>query len=296
MYIGYRTITEKRGPEKVVKKDGRQGDRKKVKRKPDEIIRIKVIEEPLVDEVTFYRVQAIIRKKGFVYHKKRTKDGQHFLYSGFLRCGDCGEPIYTTSGGKNPNKDYYVCRSKKMGNKTKRCSSSYIPKTSIENTITSLVGKELTNVDYMKKLVQKAFNDDTIEGQKIQIEKIKDKINSIDKKRIRLLKLYTDNIYTKEELGVIIEKLNSEKDILNSQRAEIENSYLLSNKVNIEQNIQFISETLFDFPYWSAIQKREFLRRQIPEFIVKKEGVTGITVNFGKLCNHMGTDSSPPPA
>ena len=48
MYIGYRVYDEKRGGEKRLKPGGRQGDRPKVPRKPDEIIRKKVIGPPLI--------------------------------------------------------------------------------------------------------------------------------------------------------------------------------------------------------------------------------------------------------
>lgn len=73
IYMGYRTITEKRGTEKILKKDGRQGDRKKIRRTGDEIIRIKVISEPLIDEERFFRIQTTIGKKSSEYHKKKLK-------------------------------------------------------------------------------------------------------------------------------------------------------------------------------------------------------------------------------
>ena len=57
IYIGYRSYTEKRGSEKIIGRDGRQTDRPKVKRSPNEIIKVKVIDDPLVDEATFQKAQ-----------------------------------------------------------------------------------------------------------------------------------------------------------------------------------------------------------------------------------------------
>lgn len=177
-----------------------------------------------------------------------------------------------------------------MGNK-KPCSASYIPRLLIEHTITNFISQKLTNADYMKELIQKMYDDDTIKRQETQIEEIRDRIRLIDKRRMHCLDLYSDNLYTKEELELKIRKLNAEKAGLMGQLEEISNVSLLKNQIKVEQKIQLMAETLFDFPYWSAFQKREFLRRQVHDIIVKKDGITGITVNFGKLCNRMGKDS-----
>ena len=69
IYTGWRVIDERRDPSpgaKIYGKNGRQGDRKRIKRTPDEIIRVQVIKEPLVSEADFNLVQRILgMKKSF---------------------------------------------------------------------------------------------------------------------------------------------------------------------------------------------------------------------------------------
>jgi len=62
IYTGWRVIDKKRDMSlagKYITKDGRQGDRRKIKRLPDEVIRVKVL-EPLISESEFNQVQRII--------------------------------------------------------------------------------------------------------------------------------------------------------------------------------------------------------------------------------------------
>src|SRR5581483_708003 len=47
------------------------------------------IHEPLVDEFTFAKAQAILRERG--EHAKRRGNASDFLLSGLLRCGRCGK-------------------------------------------------------------------------------------------------------------------------------------------------------------------------------------------------------------
>jgi Recombinase len=59
IYCGWRIISQKRDPSPSAHKakpDGRQADRPKINKSPDEVIRIKVIDEPLVSEEDFKRV------------------------------------------------------------------------------------------------------------------------------------------------------------------------------------------------------------------------------------------------
>ncbi|MCX5831340.1 MAG: recombinase family protein [Deltaproteobacteria bacterium] len=300
IYMGFRTYTEKRSSVKGIKNDGRQGDRKKVKRKLDEIIRVKVIENPIIDEASFNKIQTIINKKNVEYHKKKSKKGQRFLYSGFLRCGECGAILYSTSGGSNHNKDYYYCRSKSYLFKNRihesACSSSYYPKNSIETSITSLLSEKLTEVDYIKKMLEMALNKTHAKDNEREAVRTKEKIKSKEKEKSKYLELFVKDLFPREELEQKVNKLNDELNNLKQSLVEIEDSYLLQDKINIEKDIKSVVETLVEFPFWTPTQKREFLRSQIPELSITKDGVSSITLSFCKLRNHMGRDSSPPPA
>ena len=300
IYIGYRTYKEKRGGDKTIKPNGRQGDKKKVKRQPHEIIRVKVIDDPIIDETVFWNVQEIMATKNREYHTKRPSNGERFLYSGFLRCGVCGERLYSTSGGRNHKKDYYCCRTKHYlsvkRNGPSRCCSSYMRKECVEESITSFVSERLTDKDYLRHMIKVALSDSNYRKMRTEAAELKKAIKRIEKKRSRILDLYGDGGFTKQELDRKVFELNAEISVLRSRLARIEESFPLNERAVMEKQIEPIVTTLAEFAYWSPTQKRTFLRSQIPEFLVTNEGITGFTLNFCKLGNHKGTDSWQPPA
>src|SRR5690242_3412513 len=78
IYTGWRVIDKKRDMTlagKYVTKDGRQGDRRKIARAPEEVIRVKVL-EPLVSASEFNQVQRILNLK----RERRTKPVSRFTY------------------------------------------------------------------------------------------------------------------------------------------------------------------------------------------------------------------------
>ena len=84
VYTGLRTYTEKRNPAPmayVSRPDGRQGYRKKMKRSPDEVIRVRVLDS-LITEEDFARVQQFInlkRQKHWRFPAKSTP--QRYTYA-----------------------------------------------------------------------------------------------------------------------------------------------------------------------------------------------------------------------
>ncbi len=300
LYIGFRSYTEKRGPDKVVKLNGRQGDRKKVKRSADETIRVKVIENPAVDENLFWRAQEIIRQKNRSFHSNRSQPGQRFLYTGFLVCGVCGEKIYSTSGGSNHKKDYYYCRSKNYRwskiRAGKICQSHYLQKAEVDYTVTSFIGNRLTSKDYLKGMIQSTLSNESRKDTRYQIDRLRRLILNAEAKQSRVLDLYVDEILPKEALDKKSRYLAKEISSLKSRLKSLEDTINLENRLKSEDRIVQIVTTLNEFPFWTASQKRAFLQIQLPEISIKREGITGFTLNFCELRNQKGTGSWPPPA
>ena len=299
IYIGYRVYTQKRSHEKNIKANGRQGDRKKVKRSPDEIIKVKVIDEPAVTESVFREALKQVNKKNNEYHKKKSKAGQRFLYSGFLRCGVCGEMMYSTSGGKNRKKDYYYCRNKNSYYVKKKgghvCSSSYLQKQTVENTIDCFVTEKLTEPDYLKELIMASLDCDESSRTEAMIKGLEKELKKITNKKSKILDLYGDGIFTKQELDNKVSLLNDEVSEIEIKLLNIKDRAL-----NIEQFasgeiiLPFVS-ALAEFSYWQPSEKRTFLRSQIPEITLTKEGITASLLNFCKSGTRMGKDSWRPP-
>src|SRR4051794_23600290 len=66
--------------------------------------------EPLIDEATFYRVQAVLDGRGVVAGA-RPRDHPGFSLRGFVRCETCGRPLTGSwSKGRNGHYAYYHCQ------------------------------------------------------------------------------------------------------------------------------------------------------------------------------------------
>jgi len=291
IYIGNRVYYEKRGPEKVLKPDGRQGDRKKVKRQPDEIIKVKVIDKPIIDEKVFFEVQEIVTRKKRTYHAARSIKGDRFLYSGFLRCGACGEKLYSTSGGKKHNKDYYLCRSKNYAwvNRygASKCPSHYFPREVVDNTVDSFMSKALVDKAYTLKLIDSALSKEKLDQLELEAYDIRKALKSIDTKREKFLDLYGDGNFSKKEIDERISKLNDEASLLRLRLSRIEASSAQLNKNQIHDIIDPIIMTLAEYSYWKPAQKRAFLRSQVPEISITNEGINAFRFRISTLRNHI---------
>jgi len=286
IYTGYRVYTEKRGAEKVLKKDGRQGYKKKVQRSPDEIIRVKVIDKPIVSERVFGEVQEIIRNKNRQYHQRRPQTGERYLYSGFLKCGVCGAIIYTNTGGRGHKKDYYYCSTKNYLNIRKhgptKCTSCYMQKELVEGTITSFLAEKLTDKDYLMEMIDASLSDDQHNDLQNEAEEVKARLKKLEKKRLKMLDLYGEGLYKREELDKKVNTINDETNTLKRTLLQIESTMLFQDKFLLSQSIQPIVTTLAEFNYWTAKQKRDFLQTQVPTFYITPEGLSSFTL---RVCN-----------
>ena len=97
IWTGWRVVDKKRDTSPAGRyrsQNGRQADRRKVARSPDEIIRVRVIEPGLISEADFSAVQGIMDRKRSRHWRCRGLE-RRVVYNGFLTCSACGEVIHT---------------------------------------------------------------------------------------------------------------------------------------------------------------------------------------------------------
>ncbi len=116
IFKGIREYRQVRSAEKAVKNNGRQGDRKKVARSPDRIIRVRVFspEEQAVSDARFDRVAQVlasIKEAHEIFVHERHKGN---MLSGVGRCACCSDRLYAktrsyklASGRKHGG--HYLC-------------------------------------------------------------------------------------------------------------------------------------------------------------------------------------------
>ncbi len=92
------------------------------------------IHQPLVDEGTFARAQAILRERGDDLSRRRGNPSA-FLLSGLLRCGHCGKAyIGMSAKGNGGTYHYYACSGRqKYG--PKACQGERLPRHKLEQAV-----------------------------------------------------------------------------------------------------------------------------------------------------------------
>jgi site-specific DNA recombinase len=90
--------------------------------------------EPLVDELTFQRAQAILRERGEDISRRRG-NASDFLLSGVVRCGSCGKAYVGMSArGNGGCYEYYAC-SGRQKHGPKACRNERLPRHKLEHAV-----------------------------------------------------------------------------------------------------------------------------------------------------------------
>jgi len=112
IYIGIRRYDQKRGNEKYIGENGRQAGRKKISRNKDEIISVKISDNPPVCPERFRRVQDILSGKKRNWRLQRGSNPVVNLGVGIAKCAFCNSPLYCSSGKRSDRKriGYYFCK------------------------------------------------------------------------------------------------------------------------------------------------------------------------------------------
>lgn len=295
IYIGVRAYTQKRASEKRLKADGRQGDRRKVARLPEEIIRVKVIDEPLIDPMDFWRAQEILSAKrgGFVERRQQADD--LFLFKGLLRCGFCGDPMYTVPGGKaGPKKDYYYCRQKsdhfkKAGGPG--CLSHYMHRENVEEMVMRFIERKLSDPDYVSEQVALNFGSEANVHHDAELANIQDKLTRLEKSKKRAIDLHVEGIIERPDLDRKLASIKSEQERL---QAHLHAMAISSGPTiqDVEAVTAITVKALATFKTWTRREQRSFLRAAMLKFWITDQKITKFTLPFcQKSAPRMDRDS-----
>jgi len=266
IYTGYRVIDEKRDLSPAGKyktKDGRQGDRRKIKRAPDEVIRVKVL-EPLISEEEFNQVQRILDLKKS--HHWRTREGyeSRFTYRGFLLCSICEGLVYS----KSRRADYYVCKARHM---THTCVGGYMRRERIEPILDSLFSDKLTSPRYLKQIER----DMKKARPEINTERLSSQIQSLAGKRQRVLDSYFEGVINATERDARLGEIDREKRIA---------SEFLNRPTGISVDaLSKVFQTFVRFKRLSIDQKRRLLTALAPEVLIGDYRVKGLYLASDRL-------------
>ena len=287
IYYGWRVWDHKydQSPSGYVPRpDGRQGYRRTIKRSPDEIIRVKVL-DGIISEEDFARVQEMVGLKRQKHWRARGRTPSRYTYNCFLTCGDCSSPVYTHSS----KQDFYVCKSHHPREKKMRaekglssCTNRYMLRKKLEPKIDCLLGVKLREQDFLRRLVDE-YND-RLETHQPQVgtdeRAIAAKLNALSEKRQRVLETFFEGIIGKEERNNRMKSIDREVSVYQNMLMECSPQTEMRPALDLN-GVMAVVEPFAEWEFLDREDKRAMLRILCPEISVQYYMIKGLTLNLG---------------
>jgi site-specific DNA recombinase len=297
-YTGWRVYNKRRDPSSAAIRtcsDGRQGDRPKIARAPEDVIRVKVL-EPIISENAFAHLQQIIDLKKQNHWRVRPDHERKFMYSGFLRCGACGNLMYTHGGD---GRAWYVCKSRTAEARKQRrtsgledCCNPYMRREPLERCLDTLISDRLTNRKFLHHLAATYAGRKSSNEAKPELARIESEFAQLTEKKQRVFDAYFENLIDRAERDRRLATLAVDAELYGNlaTRAAIVpvlTARELADAFGVFHEWEFLSRT----------DKRKLLRATMPEIRVQDYRVVGVSLIPGMSSsdeiNRTGTDSSP---
>ena len=197
----------------------------KVVDKEDNFV-FKNFHEPILSDDLFYKVQSIYENRSNKKtHYRGTKKYDN-NYTGLMKCGDCGAPMFSISNGKR--KPAYYCSSYHKHGKS-ACTSHHILVSVLDELVKSYISMIKLNssqiIDYLnseleknRKQELKHSNIGLLETLNKQLDKTKDELKITMQQKIRDIMKSPDNRdYIEETYSSMENELNLKISTLKSQ-------------------------------------------------------------------------------
>jgi len=271
IWTGWRVIDKKRDTSAVGRYpsvNGRQADRRKIYRSAEEVIRVKVIAEPLVSEEEFQAVQRIMDLKQAKHWRTRDDYEHRFTYNGFLTCAACGEPVHTALA----RRDYYTCRGRRSRH---ACRTKYMARERLEPMLDTLFASELTHPRFVRRCVEELKRRTEETGSASRVQRLILDIRALNEKRARVIDGFLEGLINREErdrrLSVIDRDTRMAQDLL------VRESPAAS--LDVRKLIKTFAP-LVEWRHWTRDQKRSVLSAIVSEIRVADYRIECLGINL----------------
>ncbi len=282
IYAGWRVYDEKRDPAPlayVPGPDGRQGYRRKTKRPPEEVIRVRVL-DGLVSEQDFARVQQLVALKRQRHWRVRGETPTRYTYNGFLACGDCASLLYTHTA----RDEFYLCKSHHTRERRRRdfqglspCSNRYMLRKKLEPRIDYLLGEKLREPDFLRRVVDE-HNEEVERSSKSaggNESAITARLNALTEKKQRVLETFFEGVIDKQERDRRLEE--TEREIIAYQGLLAE---CVPRRVRRPEDVEASLEPFGEWEFLERDDKRALLAMICPEISVYRYTVKSLVLNL----------------
>lgn len=290
IWMGWRIIDKKRdlsSAGRYPSENGRQADRRKIARAPEDVIRVKVIREPLLSEAEFQAVQQLMDLKQKKHWRSQPNTEHRFIYNGFLTCARCGELIHTALA----RRDYYACKGRRTNG---TCTTKYMARERLEAKLDSLFTDHLTDRGFLEQCVREHARRGSSETSTTRIQGLAAQVDKLREKRARVLDAFLDGVISREDRDGRL--LPIDRQIQCSQTLLMQSAPAASLNPN---TLAAAFSVLFEWKFWSREQKRSVLSALSPEIQVADYEVIALGLSPASFSNEntrRDRDSWPRPA
>lgn len=209
------------------------------------------VQEQIIDEETFNRVQEIISKRKKYNIKKYPRENAYF--SSILKCNKCGGKFHPKQ--QKQNGKYYItyyCNNRQLN----KCDSKGIS----HNKILKAFEEYISNITLDKSTEIKP---DT--NNKKQIEKLTKGLENIDKKRKRLQMLFIDEQLSNSDYQEMITQLENERIKINETIKSLTEK---ENQINYDDIMNIIVNIKLNWDYLNTTERNMFINQFIKYIII----------------------------
>ena len=193
------------------------------------------MQEPIIDENTWLRVQELRKNK-----RRPTATGRKSLFSGLIFCPDCGAKLhFCAAKSLKPNQEFYRCANYKDGRGS--CKIHYIRNVVLEQIVQTAVSDLADFVRnyeaiflYMLSRKTEAEKKTELSAMRQRLTAAQNRISEIDRV---ISRLYEDNILGKisdERFSKMSAGYESEQKALEAEVAEIEQKLKNADKAGVD--------------------------------------------------------------
>lgn len=275
IWMGWRVIDKRRdmsGAGKVLRAGGRQGDRKKITRAPEDIIRVQVITAPLLTAAEWRHAQQIMDQKGAMHWRNQPDAGGRFVYTGFLKCGCCGDILY----GHRRRRDYYLCRRRYWSFKkdaSQPCAAATMRRERLEPKLDDVLGTKLTDAGFLAEVLAE-LDHGRQSGNASAADRLRSQIARLEGRRERILEAFLDGTIRKVDRD--LRMAEAQRDLVMA-KAQLEREQATAPPLDVEQ-LGLLLQPLFSWSFLNRSDKRQVLAAVVPEIHVANYAVKGVAI------------------
>lgn len=287
IWTGWRVIDKKRDTSAAGRypgKNGRQADRRKIERTPDEVIRVMVIDEPLISQDEFDAVQRIMDVKQKKHWRSQPQREPRFTYNGFLTCSACGEMVHTALA----RRDYYACKGRRVNHK---CQTKYMDRGRLEEVLDGLFAERLTDPVFLEGCLNELHRRKESDVSGPEIARLTGQIRALRLKRGRVLDSYFDGLVNRSDLDQRLASIDQAIKAVESTLSATSSNLILDSDAVFDA-----FAALAGWEFWTRKQKRVVLAALVPEIRVADYRVESLGLNPRFFSNdniRTGRDSWP---